>query len=51
MEFFCQLLQAGGLYGLDPFVTPPQKLAELKIYRGYEQVIGTPKRIKKFNTR
>jgi hypothetical protein len=44
-------LQAGGLYGLDPFVTPPQKLAELKIYSRYEQVIGTPKRIKKFNIR
>jgi hypothetical protein len=50
-EFCCQLLQAGGFYGLDPFVTPPQKLAELKIYSGIEQVIGTPKRIKKFNTR
>jgi hypothetical protein len=50
-EFCCQLLQAGGLHGLDPFVTPPEKLAELKIYSRYEQAIGTPKRIKKSNTR
>jgi hypothetical protein len=44
-------LQAGGLHGLDPFTTPPQKLAELQIYSGYKQVIGKPKRIKMFNTR
>ena len=42
---------SGGLYGLDPFVTPPQKLAELKIYSGYIRVIGSPKLIKRFNTR
>lgn len=50
-EWATELLSAGGLPNLDPPVTSPQKLAEMKIYRDYVQMMGTPRVIKKFNTR
>lgn len=49
-EYLCMLLAAGGLPGLNPAVMPPQKGAELKIYREAVQLVGVPTRIRSFNS-
>jgi hypothetical protein len=49
-ELIAELLAAGGLPGLRPYETPPQEIADLKIYSGCLQVAGKPASIKKFNS-
>ncbi len=49
-EFLAMILQAGGLPGLNPAIIPPQKLAELKIYRECVQLTGKSSAIRNFNT-
>jgi hypothetical protein len=50
-EWATELLSAGGLPNLDPPTTSPQKLAEMRIYSDCVQMMGTPRAIKRFNTR
>ena len=49
-ELVAQLLAAGGLPALRPYETPPQGIAELKIYADCRQLQGKPAAIRKFNS-
>jgi len=49
-ELVAELLAAGGLPGLRPYETPPQGIAELKIYADCRQLMGKPAAIRKFNS-
>jgi hypothetical protein len=49
-ELVAELLAAGGLPGLRPYETPPQGIAELKIYADCRQLMGKPAVMRKFNS-
>jgi hypothetical protein len=49
-ELVAELLSAGGLAGLRPYETPPQGIAELKIYADCRQLMGKPAVIRKFDS-
>ena len=49
-ELVAELLAAGGLPALRPYETPPQGIAELKIYADCRQLMGKPAAIRKFNS-
>jgi hypothetical protein len=49
-ELVAELLAAGGLPGLRPYQTPPQGIAELKLYGDCRQLMGKPAAIRKFNS-
>ncbi|MBZ5726604.1 MAG: hypothetical protein LAP87_16590 [Acidobacteriia bacterium] len=49
-ELLAELLAAGGLPGLQPVQTPPQRLAEMRLYAGCTQLAGPPAAIRNFNT-
>lgn len=50
-ELVTELLAAGGIPGLKPYQSPPQVVAELKIFAGSEQLLGKPATIRNFNTK
>ncbi len=49
-ELLAELLAAGGVPGLQPAQTPPQRLAEMRLYAGCTQLAGPPAAIRNFNT-
>ena len=50
-ELVTELLAAAGLPGLKPYQSPPQVVAELKIYAGCAQLLGKPATIRNFNSK